>query len=266
MLGLVAVFLALPEDDTPDVIEIPVYVTGTPSPVGDDTPDVRATASLAVRVGPGEAFATLGTITRGDRLEVVGRDFNSKWLAIRFPLGSNSRGWVPADSVEGLNGASVSTLAVLLPTPLPFVFNTPSPFFGGIGGTGGGTGGAATTPTPIPTTSDLDIQTVRVGPDGRISVSVINRGPAHIVDQVVLLTVRGFGLGGETLTHAGNFPSGQTITFRTETYRLTQPTTIQVIVDPSSSIPDPNRSNNLETVELVPILEVAPSPTVDPSG
>jgi hypothetical protein len=266
ILGLLAVLIALPEDDTPSVVEVPIFVTGTPLPAGEDRPNVRTTSALEVRVGPGEAFATLGTISRGDQVEVVGRDFESKWLAIRFPLGSNSRGWIPAASVDGLADSNVRTLAVLLPTPLPFVFNTPSPFSGFGGGGGGGdgaNGGPAGTPTPIPTTSDLDIQTVRVLPDGRISITVINRGPAHIVDEVILLTVRTLAGNGETMSYSGNFPSGESITFRTDALRITAATEVQAIIDPSSSINDPNRANNVElqTLSPLPATETPPTPT-----
>jgi len=262
MLGLLAVLIALPEDEDPKLIEVPVFVTGTPLPAGEDAPKVRTTAALAVRVGPGESFATLGTISRGDQVDVVGRDFESKWLAIRFPFGSNSRGWIPANNVEGLAESNVKTLAVLLPTPLPFVFNTPSPFFG-FGGTGGTNGGGPSgTATPVPTTSDLDIQTVRVLADGRISVTVINRGPAHVTNQIILLTVRALGLAGESLSYSGTFPSGESITFRTDSFRITAATEIQAIIDPSSSVLDPNRANNVRSQLLTPLPTVEPpSPT-----
>jgi uncharacterized protein YgiM (DUF1202 family) len=261
MLGLLAVLIALPEDKTPELVEVPVFVTGTPLPAGEDRPNVRANAALAVRVGPGESFATLGTLSRGDQVDVVGRDFDSKWLAIRFPLGSNARGWIPATSVDGLAESNVKTLAVLLPTPLPFVFNTPSPFFG-IGGTNG-QGGPGGTPTPIPTTSDLDIGSIRVLADGRVSVSVVNRGPAAITNQIVQVTVRALGLAGETMVHTGVFPSGESISFRTESFRVTSPAEVQVVVDGGANINDPNRANNVETQALGPQPTEAPpaSPT-----
>jgi uncharacterized protein YgiM (DUF1202 family) len=258
MLGLLAVLIALPEDKTPELVEVPVYVTGTPLPRGEDPPNVRANAALAVRVGPGESFATLGTLSRGDQVDVVGRDFESKWLAIRFPLGSNSRGWIPAASVDGLAESNVKTLAVLLPTPLPFVFNTPSPFFGAGGGTGSNGGGPGGTPTPIPTTSDLDIQSVRVLADGRVSVIVVNRGPAPITNQIVQVTVRALGLAGETMVHTGLFPSGESITFRTESFRVTSQAEVQAIVDPGANINDPSRANNVKTQTL------SPQPTAEP--
>jgi hypothetical protein len=270
ILGLLAVLVALPEDETPDVVEIPVFVTGTPRPQGDDAPEVRTTATLEVRVGPGESFATLGTISRGDEVDVVGRDFDSKWLAIRFPRGSTSRGWIPADGVEGLERSSVTTLAVLLPTPLPFVFNTPSPFGGfGSGGTNddGGGSGPFRTPTPVPTTSDLVVQSLRVLNDGRISVTVANRGPAHITNQIVQILVRPLGGAGETFSHVGGFPSGESVTFRTNSLRVTEPTDVQAIADPGANINDPVRSNNVVTQALIPEpTPVPPTATPPPFG
>ena len=266
MLALIAVAVARPQDETPKVIEVPVFTTSTPGPSGTAAPQVKTTAALAVRVGPGDSYATLGTMSRGDIVEVLGRDFDSKWLAIRFPPGSGSRGWIPAASVEGLADSNLRALAVLLPTPIPLVFNTPSPFFGG--GSANGGGGVAGTATPIPTTSDLTIQTVRVLADGRISVTVLNRGPKHITNEIVIVVVRDLSGAGELLSYAAIFPSGESITLRTDTFRISSPTTVQVIVDPSAGIPDPNRTNNLQTVTLTPLPTPEPpaTPTPNPFG
>jgi hypothetical protein len=272
MLGLLAVLVALPEDETPALVEVPIFVTGTPNPAGPDAPQVKTTAALAVRVGPGESYATLGTIARGDEVDVVGRDFDSKWLAIRFPRGSSSRGWIPSDNVEGLAESNVRTLAVLLPTPLPFVFTTPSPFFGGGGGgsggvNNGGPGGPVSTATPIPTTSDLDIASVAVLPDGRVSVTVINRGPKNIANEILIVVVRDLSGSTEQLSHAGSFVNGSSITLRTEGFRVSGSREVQVIVDPSSGIPDHNRGNNVRTITLVaPPVPVPPTATPGPFG
>ena len=118
--------------------------------------------------------------------------------------------------------------------------------------TGANGGGAFGTATITPTTSDLMIQSMRLLADGRVSVIVLNRGPAQIKDQVISLTVRALGLSGESLTFSGNLESGDTINFRTDAFRVLVPTEVQAIVDPSASVNDSNRGNNVQTTLLSP--------------
>jgi uncharacterized protein YgiM (DUF1202 family) len=252
-LALIAFAIARPEDEEPRFIEIPVLASPTSTPLPEDTPlpQVRSTAALTVRVGPGEAFATLGTISNGDVLDVLGRDFDSDWLAIAFPPGSASRGWIPATEVEGLTFSKRQALAVLLPTPLPIEFITPPPFFGTPGTPGTGTPEADETPGPLAGTSDLAIFRLSASTDGRVSAVVLNGGPADLNDNVLTVTVRDLGGNAETMTYVGLFPAGATITFTTDSFRIgPTPTQVQVVVDPSSSLNDPNRVNNVETTEL----------------
>ena len=233
----------------------------------DETPapQVRATAATSVRVGPGEAYATLGTIARGDALAVVGRDFNSEWIAIEFPTGSTARGWVPASNVEGLTLSNVEALAVLLPTPLPIEFSTPPPFFGTPGTPGTGTPEAEVTPNPFAGTSDVAVFKVSVLSDGRVRVVILNGGPADLRDEIIGITVRDLGNNVENLTYAGDLDAGDSVTFTTGNFRVPEtPEQVQVVVDPSSSLDDPNRANNVLTQELS--RPVSSSPTPSPVG
>jgi len=251
-LALIAVAVARPQDNEPQYIEVPVLPSPTPLAGETPAPQVRATAALAVRVGPGENFATLGTISRGDALAVVGRDFDSEWLAIEFPLGSSARGWIPSSGVEGLTFSNVEALAVLLPTPLPIEFSTPPSFFGTPGTPGTGTPQSADgTPGPLPGTSDVAIFHASALPDGRVRVVVLNGGPADLTDQLLVVTVRDLGSRVENLTYAGDVPAGSTITFTTSSFRIgATPEQVQIVVDPAASLDDPNRLNNVLTSEL----------------
>src|SRR5256885_1623674 len=72
-------------------------VASTPSPLQvTPTPDNRArtTTQLDVRLGPGESFAVIGLLSKGEAVSAVGRNADSTWLAIQFPPGSAGRGWV----------------------------------------------------------------------------------------------------------------------------------------------------------------------------
>jgi hypothetical protein len=68
-------------------------------------PDVRPrTLKVAgVRMDPSHDSGMVGMLGRDQALDVVGRDATSTWLAIRFPSGSNSIGWVAMSAVGGLS-------------------------------------------------------------------------------------------------------------------------------------------------------------------
>jgi hypothetical protein len=267
-LALLAVAITRPEDEEPTYIEIPALSSPTPAPTQPaDTlePAVLATEAMAVRVGPGAQYATLGTIARGDALDVIGRDFDSEWLAIRFPAGSSAQGWVPATGVEGLSFRNVEALAVLLPTPLPFDFATPPVLFG-TPGIDLGTPGTETpdidgTPDPLAGTADLAILQVSAEPDGRVSVVVANGGPAHITGGLLTITVRTPGGRFETLYHSNVFLAGTSVSFVTSSFTIgDSPESVQVVLDSSSSIDDPDRTNNVVLTSLTRPAEVVSTP------
>jgi uncharacterized protein YgiM (DUF1202 family) len=261
-LALMAVAIAKDPTSETQYIEVPVLPSPTPM-VGDTpAPSVRATAALAVRVGPGESYATLGTIARGDDLSVVGRDFDSEWLAIEFPEGSTARGWIPAANVEGLSVSNVSALAVLLPTPLPIELSTPQAFFGTPGTPETGTPeGDEGTPNPFAETSDVAVFKVSALSDGRVRVVVLNGGPADLIEAILVVTVRNLNTSFENFFYTGDLPAGATITFTTSSFALGEtPEPVQIVVDPSSSLNDPNRLNNVLTEELSRPKPVATTP------
>lgn len=268
-LALLAVAITRPEDEEPQFVEIPALPTATPLPQETPSPPpaaVRSTAAVAVRVGPGDEYATLGTITRGDALDVVGRDFESEWLAIRFPPGSNAQGWVPAASVEGMTFSNLQALAVLLPTPLPIEFSTPAGLFGTPGTPGTGTPGIEEgTPGPFAGTMDLAVFDISALADGRVRVVVLNGGPADLTDGILTVSVRTLGSTTETLYYTDILPAGATLALTTSSSFVgDQPVDIQVVVDPSSSLSDPNRANNVLTMPLT--RDVAALPTVEGPG
>jgi uncharacterized protein YgiM (DUF1202 family) len=267
-LALIAVAIALPEKEEPQVIEVPVFPTATSEPAVTATPSVRATAAVAVRVGPGELFATVGTVSRGDALEVVGRDFDSEWLAIRFPLGSNAQGWIPAAGVQGLDFSTVQALAVLLPTPLPVDVSTPPLFFGTPGTLGTGTPGADDgTPPPAGDTMDLAIFGVTALPDGRVQVLVLNGGPALFTNAILVVEVRTLGSRSERIYFTGDIPAGSTLTVTTSSFAIGDvPENVQVVIDPSSNLKDPNRANNVLTTSLARPVDPVETPATSGPG
>jgi hypothetical protein len=75
----------------------------------------RAIASLDVHIGPGDAYAVVGSIPKDALLNVAGRDESGEWLAIVFTPESRFRGWVPRDQVRNVDDERLKVTTV---TPL----------------------------------------------------------------------------------------------------------------------------------------------------
>jgi hypothetical protein len=241
-------------------VEPPTSITVTVTPA----PDARARTKTAldVKLGPGEAFAVIGTISRGEAVEVDGRDADSKWVSIRFPPGSLGRGWIPVAQLDGLS--EPERFAVVLPTPLPrsFVVPTFAPFAGDDSSASSRLTPAAVdiTPTPRVNTGPTDLAPTGVSllADGRVSVVVANRGPGDLTGNAIFVTVRDLALRGETVITDTNLAFGSSLSVQTQTFRVTRDTEVQVIVDPNGGLQDPNRSNNTVTVTLRPVGNPTP--------
>ncbi len=67
---------------------------------GDTTPTPNVTLTAAalrtttLRNGPGTTYSPLGTVPRGARVPVVGRNADDTWLQVTYPPGSPLTGWV----------------------------------------------------------------------------------------------------------------------------------------------------------------------------
>jgi hypothetical protein len=203
----------------------PAVASTTPAATAEARP--RAKTALDVRLGPGNGFAVVGVLARGDSVEVVGRDNASEWLAIRFPPGA-------------FDGTDVGTGASTVPTSTPDPLATP-----------------ALRPGPV----DLVVVSMRLLPDRRVSVTVANRGPNDLAGFTIFVQVRDLGARSEMVSAA--VPSvrvGSTVTLETGTFRVSGEEAIQAIVDPFGSVPEVDRTNNLLQITLA-----APPPTSTPT-
>ncbi len=265
-LALLAVALVQePEPGVADVTFRPP-ATNTPNPALGATatrgPQARTKAALDVRLGPGSAFAIIGVIAKDEALEIVGRDHNGEWLAVRFPPGSTARGWLPVSGVQDLTG--LESFAVVLPTPLPRTISMVPPFSGlGLGG-GANDGPLARTATPVPTPAgppDLAVTSLSLLPDGRVSVVVGNRGPGRLEGLQVFVQVRDLTTRGELLISGlTTIGVGGTLSLQSSGFRVTQETDVQAIVDPFATTTDGDRSNNPLQVTLAPPLRPTRTP------
>jgi len=140
-----------------------------PTTPGRDATDVpplvglpgRLLSTVTMRNGPDSTYAILGTISKGARLAVVGRNEDATWLQVIYPPGRQLRGWVNATALQ-VDG-DVATLVIAgpgsgpqVPIPTSFGFITPvlptEPATTPLGGGATATGERPTrTPRPIVT-------------------------------------------------------------------------------------------------------------------
>jgi uncharacterized protein YgiM (DUF1202 family) len=82
--------------------------TPTPSPISKAVAVVNVD-NANVRAGPGLSFDEVAIVHKGDRLEVRGRNEDSKWVAVTLP--NQDQGWIRASSVN----VSVDNVPVDIP-------------------------------------------------------------------------------------------------------------------------------------------------------
>jgi hypothetical protein len=271
ILAVVAVLAIRGPNEEPKIADnqeqLLAPLTPTPTPQIQATPDARPRTKDGgnVYLGPGLAFAIVGTVSRGEPVEIVGKDADSMWVAIRFPPNSSARGWISADSLD--NVASLERFTVVQPTPLPRTLTTTTPS-SGFPSTSGSTPlqtfptntptpavtlTPAITRTPVPSgPPDLVVNSATLLPDGRVAVVVGNRGPGDANGQPIFVSVRDLTLRGEQIIGVSSLRAGSTFVVQTQSFKVDRESSIQVTVDPSGSIQDADRSNNSLNVTLSP--------------
>jgi hypothetical protein len=251
-----------------------IFVPSTPTPGGPTvTPDARARTRTAAEVylGPGDAYAIIGTLARGEAVEIMGRDSSSEWVAVRFPPGSSARGWLQAAGLDNLS--EVERLTVVAPTPIPRNVPAPPPVFSSGGGSPGSGGGgrplltdepSVITPTPAGPALPPDLVVTRVALqlDGTVLVTIGNRGLGPLVGQAASVLVRDRSSNQELIS-AGTrgLVVGESIQLTTRVFRVNGEAEITALVDPYGAVADADRSNNSMSVVL---SNAEPTPTPTP--
>lgn len=99
-----------------------------PAPTIIPTPLAGLTLwQVNVRSGPGIAFSLLGQINQDQTVQITGIDASKEWLAIIYPSGTQSLGWVTAEYIQASGMDSLPVLGlVTLPngTPAPQAYLT----------------------------------------------------------------------------------------------------------------------------------------------
>jgi uncharacterized protein YraI len=101
----------------PSTTPLPPAPTNTPQPLSG-----LSLWQVNVRSGPGIAFSLLGQINQDQPVQITGVDASQEWLAIIYPTGSQSRGWVTAEYIQA---SGIDNLPVLGLVTLPN--GTPAP-------------------------------------------------------------------------------------------------------------------------------------------
>lgn len=242
---------------------------GSPGPTKPRTtataqagPLPRTIRTTSVRSGPSPRNPVFGTIPSGAALEVTGRNSDGSWLEIRYPPGSNLKGWVDSRDVDIPGGAmafAVSTPQSLpvpdIPTLPPGTLKTPIAY--------------TPEPTELPVTStpaglpDLVIGIPASFIGGSLVVTVINQGagPAVGTIQVAIFDPsRQVLLGGAPAPVTVLPPGAQTDVFTgfTGAFGVSR---VLITVNAGHLIAESSYSNNQYTMSLTP-----PTPTPGPGA
>jgi hypothetical protein len=189
----------------------------TPNPLTPQVPGaalVDTISTATVRDGPGTEYNDLGVLSRGQRVNVTGRDADAKWFQIVFPQNSTSRGWVPASALK-VQDINTQALGVVTVTPRPTaVLPTQPP-----------------RPTEVVTAEPTATETGTAvpGPDLAVSMNCT-------AGQAVLVTIKNVGDSAvENRTATVSVSIGGTV-------RSTMPVTLQV---------GPNESVSFQTSDQI---------------
>lgn len=101
-------------------------LSSTPTPEGPRAV-LEAIINVNIRTGPGMSYQKIGLLKKGETAEIIGRDPEGYWWAIRVPEAPNGQGWVARDYVVARRTEDVP---VLEPKPGAGVLIVPTPVIG----------------------------------------------------------------------------------------------------------------------------------------
>jgi hypothetical protein len=227
------------------------------------SPAIRSAATADVRTLPSEEARILGTLRRGQELDIVGRSSDGAWIAIAYPPGSAQHGWIAASVVDHPEQVRIAPTV----TPAPFRASTPPDQRLPEATTSPSPGPRA--PTVVVPQPDLVVGNVDLLGDGRLLVNVRNQGAAPVdgrAIEVALASANGqiLGLAGAGTSHLG---PGESVAIIIP-YAITQPMGIRILVDPNGRIAESARGNDVFEAmvrpPVVPAVLATPTATVTP--
>ncbi len=244
-----------------------VVSTPADSPTARPGSRARTVVATSVHSGPGERNPVFGTMPAGAELDITGRNADASWFEIRYPPGSDLKGWVNADDVE-LFIDSMALAAVTpeqlpypdLPTLAPGTLKTPIAY------TPEATAVEATA-TPVGV-ADLVVDSPISFVGGALVATIVNQGAGAAVGtiSVAVFDPDGNLLGGADAT-VSSLPPGERIDVNTGFTGVPGITRVIVSVNAAHTIPETDYSNNSLSVTLSgPVPTFTPPPPPPPTA
>ncbi|HJP41034.1 MAG TPA: CARDB domain-containing protein, partial [Dehalococcoidia bacterium] len=213
----------------------------------------RAIALVTLRAGPGDQFAAAGRLQPGDEVDILGKTRDLEWLLLDRGTGV----WVRQAAIEELDSLALVPVSEPTPTPLPAT-STPEP-----SPTGSVTPTLTATPTLSPSAPDFIPANASLFDGGEvIQVTIANISPNAFAGALVV-SVSGLSSGTIELVFSVDIPAnGTEMVALPLSTAITEPTTVEVTVDPQNAIPEANEDNNrVQFQGLVP-PEIVPELTI----
>lgn len=110
-------------------VEPPTPTPQPPTPTPPPAPaevTITLTQNMNVRGGPGTNYPVIGPGPAGNSAKVVGRNADSSWLKVEYPLSDDGTGWVYAALVQ-INGDPQTVDVVEAPPPPAAAAPAPQP-------------------------------------------------------------------------------------------------------------------------------------------
>ncbi len=219
----------------------------TPKPSGIG---VETIAAATVREGPNNG-GELGTIPRGQKVTVTGRDADAKWFQIVFPQNSTLRGWLPATALK-IADLNPQAIAIVTVTPRPQATQAPTQV-------------VQQRPTVAATVEAT--ATVATGPDLAVAIActagspvqvIVKNAGAATVQQAATVSVLVGAQVKSTLQVQLNLEPGSSVTIPTDQVVSPPSTSVQVALAGTADIdPSDNSAQCTVGAATTPTVPVA---------
>jgi hypothetical protein len=186
-------------------------------------------------------------------VDILGKTRDLEWLLLDRGTGV----WVRQAAIEELDSLALVPVSEPTPTPLPAT-STPEP-----SPTGSVTPTLTATPTLSPSAPDFIPANASLFDGGEvIQVTIANISPNAFAGALVV-SVSGLSSGTIELVFSVDIPAnGTEMVALPLSTAITEPTTVEVTVDPQNAIPEANEDNNrVQFQGLVP-PEIVPELTI----
>jgi uncharacterized protein YraI len=223
---------------------------------------VESITTSSVREGPGTDYPQVGTLPRGQKVQVTGRNEERSWFQIVFPQNSPLRGWVPASALRAGDLASanvevvpvtpISRPTIIPPTQPPRPTEPPEPT----------EVPATVTPTAEPEPAGPDIAVALAGncvAGGAITVVITNAGAEPITGRSAGVTIAS-GLGSSSTAVSLNLAPGASASVSTG--QIVQSPRVTVTAQLQGTPPDAVPGNNSASCDVT--APPPPPPTATP--